>query len=81
MASDKTAATKGGVPPISMLAQTRAMRQSLLFTSEHDFTLQTNVFISNDDIGCATHFQMKIILVTNMFIASDERVFAGDVHF
>ena len=51
-----------------------ATRQSLLLTSEQDFTLQTNAFIASDEIVFATHLQIRITLLTNMFIASDKRV-------
>ena len=72
------------------------MTLPLLLTSEHDFTLQMNAFIANDEIGPATRLLIRINLATNMFIASHERVLcwgralltldanafrAGDEHF
>ena len=47
------------------------MRQSLLLTSEYDFTQQTKAFIAS---VFATYLQIRIALQTNMFIANDERV-------
>ena len=49
-------------------------RQSPLLTFEHDFTPQMNAFIASDEIGSATHLQIRIKLATNVFIAGDKRV-------
>ena len=72
------------------------MRQSLLHTSDYDFTLQMNAFVISDEIVSATQLQIRITLPTHMFIASDECILgwgrtlltleanvfhAGDEHF
>ena len=51
-----------------------ATRKSLLLTSKHDFTLQTNAFIASDEIVSATYLQIRLTLQTDMFIASDEHI-------
>ena len=50
------------------------MTQSLLLTSEYEFTLQMYTFIASDEIVVATHIQIRITLQMNMFIASDKGV-------
>ena len=46
-----------------------ATKQSLLLTYEHEFKLQTNVFIASDEIVSATHLQIRITRQTNMFMS------------
>ena len=49
---------------------TLATRLSPSITSEYAFTLQTDAFITSDEIVLLT----QITLETNMFIARDERI-------